>query len=132
MITFDATSSTSPNGNIVSYIWDFGEGVNDTTQFSTVNYMFTQDGNHKVSLTVVDSAGLNSSIWKIVYVRGLRILGDCNGDGIVDIMDMALVASAFGSYPGHPRWDDRADEHRDSIIDVFDLVTVALHFGETG
>jgi hypothetical protein len=132
MITFDATSSTSPNGNIVSYIWDFGEGVNNTTQFSTVNYIFTQYGNHKVSLTVVDSAGLNSSIWKIVYVQGLRILGDCNGDGIVDIMDMALVASAFGSYPGHPRWDDRADEHRDSIIDVFDLVTVALHLGETG
>ena len=62
MITFDATSSTSPNGNIVSYIWDFGEGVNNTTQFSTVNYMFTQYGKHKVSLTVVDSAGLNSSI----------------------------------------------------------------------
>ena len=132
MIAFDATNSTSPNGNVVSYIWDFGEGVNDTTQFSTLNYTFTQDGNHKVSLTVVDSAGLNSSIWKIVYVRGLRILGDCNGDGIVDIMDMALVASAFGSYPGHPRWDDRADEHRNSIIDVFDLVTVALHLGETG
>jgi hypothetical protein len=132
MIAFDATNSTSPNGNIVSYIWDFGEGVNATTQLSTVNYTFTQDGNHKVSLTVVDSAGLNNSIWKIVYVRGQRILGDCNSDGIVDILDMALVASAFGSYPEHPRWDDRADEHRDSIIDVFDLVTVALHFGETG
>jgi hypothetical protein len=133
MIAFDATNSTSPNGNIVSYIWDFGEGGNDTTvPVPTVSYMFTHEGNHKVTLTVVDSEGLNSSVWEIVYVRGQRILGDCNGDGIVDILDMALVASAFGSYPGHPRWDDRADEHRDSIIDVFDLVTVALHLGETG
>lgn len=59
------------------------------------------------------------------------LLGDVNGDGIVDIYDVVTVATAFGSYPGHPRWNPDADLVPDGIIDIFDIVTLARNFGKT-
>lgn len=55
---------------------------------------------------------------------------DINKDGKIDILDVALVASAFGSYPGHPRWNPDVDLNGDSKIDIRDIAIVAVHFGE--
>ena len=54
---------------------------------------------------------------------------DINGDHVVDIFDLVLVASHFGE-TGLPGWI-REDVNRDGVIDIFDLVIVASHFGET-
>ena len=56
---------------------------------------------------------------------------DINGDGIVDIVDIVIVALAFGSEPGDPNWNPVADLNGDSIVDIVDVVLVAIHFGET-
>ena len=62
------------------------------------------------------------------------IQGDINGDGIVDIFDIARIAIVFGvqviGVPP-PNWDPNADINGDYIIDIFDIVIVALHFGES-
>lgn len=55
---------------------------------------------------------------------------DINRDGKIDILDLATVAYAFGSYPGHPRWIPDADVNEDEKVDVKDLAIVASHFGE--
>jgi hypothetical protein len=55
---------------------------------------------------------------------------DINQDGIVDITDIAIVALAFGSYPGHPRWNPDADVNDDGYVDIIDMTLVAQHFGE--
>jgi len=55
---------------------------------------------------------------------------DLNQDGIVDIIDVSIVALAFGSTPSNPNWNPRADVNYDEIIDIFDLVAVTIHFGE--
>ena len=34
---------------------------------------------------------------------------DINNDGVVDMLDISIAAYAFGSYPGHPRWNPLAD-----------------------
>ena len=57
---------------------------------------------------------------------------DLNGDGVVDIVDIALAAKAFGSYPGHPRWNPTADVNGDGKVDLWDIVLIAKHFGEPG
>ena len=56
---------------------------------------------------------------------------DINGDGIVDIVDIVIVALAFGSEPGDPNWNPIADLNGDGIVDIVDIVLVAIHFGET-
>lgn len=53
---------------------------------------------------------------------------DINGDGKVNISDVALVAKAFGSYPGHRSWDDRADLDNDQDVDILDISIVARQF----
>lgn len=57
-------------------------------------------------------------------------VGDINGDGKVDLKDLALVAHAYASTPGKPNWDPRCDLNNNGVVDLQDLVTVALHFGE--
>jgi hypothetical protein len=56
-------------------------------------------------------------------------LCDLNYDGTVDIQDVAMVAYAFGSFPGHPRWDPICDLTGDSTVDIEDVALVAYYFG---
>jgi hypothetical protein len=62
-----------------------------------------------------------------VSVKTLK--GDINQDGITDILDIAKAAKAFGSYPGHLRWDPSADINGDKRVDILDLATIAKQFG---
>lgn len=54
---------------------------------------------------------------------------DLNNDGKVDITDIGLAAIAFGSYPGHSRWDPEADLNQDSKVDIRDIALIAMQFG---
>ena len=50
---------------------------------------------------------------------------DVNGDGVVDILDLATVATLFGT-----KEDDVADVNGDGVVDIVDLVLVANAFGD--
>jgi cytochrome c biogenesis protein CcdA len=63
-----------------------------------------------------------------VVVNPLK--GDINGDGVVNILDLINVGSAFGSYPGHPKWNPLADLKKDNKINVLDLSTVGINYGK--
>ncbi|MDH7563918.1 MAG: CARDB domain-containing protein [Candidatus Bathyarchaeota archaeon] len=60
----------------------------------------------------------------------IRYTGDVNGDGVVDLKDYLIVAAAFGSYPGHPRWNPVADINRDNMVDLKDVFIVAKNYGQ--
>ena len=78
-----------------------------------------------------------------VYIDGtvkIKMLGDINGDGIIDLQDIALEAIAFGSAaedkPQTPwnetnKWNPEADLNGDGIVDIVDLVIVGINFGKT-
>lgn len=57
--------------------------------------------------------------------------GDLNGDGIVDIFDVVMIAALFGLGSGDQMWNPNVDINDDLFIDIFDVVIVAVHFGET-
>ena len=58
-------------------------------------------------------------------------LADINEDGAVDIYDIALVATHFGSNIGEPGFSTEADIARDYTIDIFDITKIALDYGWT-
>jgi len=58
------------------------------------------------------------------------LLGDINGDGIINVLDAILLAKAFGSKPGDPNWDPRADLNKDNAVNVLDAIILAANFGK--
>lgn len=66
-ITFNASSSYDPDGYIISYYWDFGDGTNATGIVVSHHYKMT--GNYTVTLTVTDNDGQSSSLSKIIWCK---------------------------------------------------------------
>jgi hypothetical protein len=46
----------------------------------------------------------------------------------VDIQDISRCSLAFGSYPGHPKWDPVADINKDYRVDMLDLKLILKYF----
>lgn len=61
----------------------------------------------------------------------VTVTPDLNGDGIINVLDLVIFAKAFGSYPGHPRWNPRADIDENKIINILDGAKIAKNFGKT-
>ena len=69
-----------------------------------------------------------------VYVDGtvkVKMQGDVNGDGIVDIWDLSIVAVAYGTFEGEPDYDPDADINKDGIVDIADISIVCIYYEET-
>lgn len=58
------------------------------------------------------------------------LFGDVNSDGNVDMQDIGIVAAAFGTVTGDPRWNFRTDVNFDGQIDLMDLGSIARNFGD--
>jgi branched-chain amino acid transport system substrate-binding protein len=56
---------------------------------------------------------------------------DVNYDGKVRVDDVLAASMAFGSDPGHDRWQRRIDVTNDYKIRVDDILAIALDFGNT-
>jgi len=58
-VNFDGSGSSDPDGTIISYAWDFGDGTTGTG----VNpaHTYAQDGTYTVTLTVTDNDGLTDT-----------------------------------------------------------------------
>jgi len=58
----------------------------------------------------------------------VTIPSDINGDGKVNLSDLALLALAYNSKPGDPRWNPNADIKGDGRVDLGDLAVLAQHY----
>ncbi len=66
-----------------------------------------------------------------MYVPTLvSLFGDLNSDGTVNILDISIVAFAYGSTPGNERWNPEADTNHDGIVNIVDVAQVAREFGK--
>jgi serine protease len=56
-IGFDASGSSDPDGTIVSYSWDFGDGGTETKTNPITTHQYSTAGTYTVTLTVTDNNG---------------------------------------------------------------------------
>jgi parallel beta-helix repeat protein len=66
-VTADASASTDPQGQTLSYAFDFGDGAVTGTQSSpTATHTYPAAGTYVLTVTVTDSSGLSSSAARTV------------------------------------------------------------------
>lgn len=74
VVSFDGLSSYDPDGTILSYEWDFGDGETDTGRYVTHRFRGSPDGlrTYNVTLTVEDDKGAKASDIQHVLVDHLK------------------------------------------------------------
>ena len=88
-ITFDGSDSVDPDGTIVEYDWDFGDGSSGSGE--SVDHTFAEAGCYEVLLTVTDDEGASDTATMIVV--GTNGVPTDEPDVVFDTLplDMALI-----------------------------------------
>ena len=106
-----------PNGNLYITKADWTGGRQDKL------HVVAPDG------TLLNTYGVGPGASSVIYAQ-IQSIGvataNVNHDGVVNILDLVLVASSFGQTGRNLQ----GDVNRDGIIDVFDLVRIAQYFGQ--
>ncbi len=164
--TFDGTTvvvKRNPSGGLASIFLSAGtaltyEGTNLITAPSSQNIEVTYAG--KTLSLYGDSVALNGTR---IYAPGVTnvmvndnlvpferegdyivvhagLIGDLNGDRVVNILDISIVARAFNSHgpdipklgdPASPNWNETADVDKNGIVNILDIAIVAKDYGKT-
>ncbi|MFN0138531.1 MAG: PKD domain-containing protein [Pyrinomonadaceae bacterium] len=108
-VNFDASASTAPCGNIVSYSWTFGDGT--TGSGAQAAHVYANQGNYLASLSLTDANGnttLIPSKYQIAVTNDYSISGqitDASGNGLSGVtvnlsgeQNVSTQTSASGSY----------------------------------
>ena len=120
--------SFSPDGNTLASgsaddtvrLWEVNTGelirtlIGHTSDVNSVS--FSPDGNTLAS----GSLDRTVMLWDMVLIAA-----DVNGDSVVNIQDLVLVASRFGEIG-----ENETDVNADGVVNIQDLVLVARAFGE--
>ncbi len=67
----------------------------------------------------------------VSYAQDLKLAADVNADGVVNILDLTLVAKDFGETIAADQSAPNPDVDRDGTVDIRDLTLVAKYFGQT-
>jgi hypothetical protein len=126
-VQFNASASYDPDGAVVSYFWEFGDGTNGTGSVLKHTYLsYKWNGNKYlpfvVNLTVEDDKSLTGSTLQNVVIW---IAGDANGDGKVDIIDASIIGRKWGLK------DPCADLNNDGIVNILDASILGGNWGKT-
>jgi PKD repeat protein len=71
-VIFDSGGSRDPDGTIVSYVWDFGDGGLSQlarSSESTLAHIYSAPGTYQVSLTVTDDGGLSDTAAHTIVIE---------------------------------------------------------------
>ena len=106
-VTFDGTDSTDPDGNALTYSWDFGDG--ETGTGSNPEHMYDSAGTYKVNLTVSDGSLTNTSRTTATISESAT---DSDGDGYKDEMEESYGTNASNAsdYPTDTDGDGIPDD----------------------
>ena len=124
------------NVNLAARAWDIKEFdlnglANDKTYTITVTVEIKSGRIYDWIHANLDPAMWPTLLGPFTTVKRftVKIQADLNGDLVVDIFDLVLVALHFGAVAGTPEYLLQADANHDAITDIFDITILAVAFG---
>ena len=125
-----------PHGVVMTGISVRFRVIEGAGRLSSTTVITDADGRAETTLTLgaspgvikvrVTAAGITYPVtFTAIATEASRLATDVNGDGIVNIQDLVLVAGSLGQ-----TGQSRADVNGDGIVNIQDLVLVAGAFGE--
>ena len=127
-------NSTS-NGNIISYDWDFGDGTTISAQYPSHNYTSVGVYNVCLTITAVDSAGIDTCISTFCDTVGFDANGNLVYKGMtgftINIIDPATIGledkvleSSLSLFPNPAT--DKAQLTWDASLDVQNVAVYSI------
>ena len=114
-VAVDATASSDPDGTIVSYHWDFGDGSTGTGV--SPSHTFVATGSYTVTLTVADDGGASSQTSTVITVEGPPTITTPPSNQAVEDSDSAtFVVVAEGTAPLSFQWETFSDSDWIDIV----------------
>lgn len=119
-LQFDGSGSSDPDGDILTYSWDFGDTT--TATGATPTHVYSADGNYTVTLTVSDGSLSSTATTSVSIVNSSPLANaggpysgahnialqfdgsgssDPNGDSLVYYWDFGDTTSGTGINPSH-------------------------------
>jgi hypothetical protein len=132
------TETIMLNGSIpLSIAVEIGDYDNDTIPDLMINFNRTlvceyilSQGKKFGNVTLTVSGELyDGTEFEGSSIILVKMPGDTYIDGLVDMKDIVLAASTFGSTPENPRWNPAVDENEDGMIDLKDITLICKKFG---
>ncbi|MBL0926439.1 MAG: endonuclease [Phycisphaerales bacterium] len=115
-----------------------GVGATPASVVFTINTAGLSAGPYAQTATigVADEAVPGSSSGTLslqlnVTITGCSLQGDADGNGSVGANDLSIVLASFGSCPGDPSYDARANFDSNACVGANDLSIVLANFGRT-
>ncbi len=96
-VSVDATSSSDPDGDALTYAWTFSDGA--TASGVTTNHTFAQGGDHTISVVVTDPGGASSTTARslTLSVAGAPPSITISADPVTSIVGNPVVFTAATS-----------------------------------
>jgi uncharacterized protein YceK len=113
VVTFNASPSYDPDGTIVSYVWNFGDG--STGDGVVVSHTYASEGTYTVTLTVTDDDGLtNTTSMEIQVSSSSSSTSEYTFSDLITVLNLVLSKE----------YDVQYDLDGDGSINFGDLVAV--------
>jgi hypothetical protein len=129
LVAFNGSGSYDPDGEIIGYAWDFGDGSNATG--CLVTHQYALGGTYLVTLTVTDS---NNATGMDTCTIIVCLNGDVNRNGMVEISDAMYLARHVTGISGFELIAASiCDVNGNDEVEISDAMYLAKHIaGITG
>jgi outer membrane protein OmpA-like peptidoglycan-associated protein len=122
LVTFSAEESSDPDGDKLTYKWDFGDGTTASFTFPNATHRFAKAGSFTVRLTVEDGRGGSDSTTGTIAIIKRVVLSDTKERVLFDFdkadlkpAGQKVVAEVVADMKENPQLRAHLIGHADSI-----------------
>jgi chitodextrinase len=122
-VYINGSGSYDPDGVLLTYQWNFGDGVNATGP--AVTHSYADAGTYTVTLTVTDNLG---SLDEATCTVTVFLNGDVNGNGECEISDAMYLARHLADIAGFESVEEIVcDVNGNGLVEISDALYLARH-----